>query len=45
MHITGENMVNSYAWYIQWFAKHITGENTVNSYTRVHIVVFDAYYW
>jgi len=45
MHITGENPVNSYAWYISWFSMHITGENPVNSYAWVHLVVCYAYYW
>jgi len=45
MHITGENTVISYAWYILYFSVHITGDNTVNSYACVHFVLFYAYYW
>jgi len=45
MHIAGENTVISNAWELLVFFKHITGENMVNSYTRVHLVVFYAYYW
>jgi len=40
MHITGENTVISYAWYILYFSVHITGDNTENSNAWVHLVVF-----